>query len=266
MKYTLPPYCFICVLFISRVLAQDHASKRSLEPILGLREDTVVAEEIKEKRVPRSVFLGQKTKRKVLSQGTGTERTHESFWVIPLKQAQDLPVPIYVPYVYVFNNKSRKIIRLPRARAKGELILHGRYVRKWGKIVLDERFFYYGTPHGRWTRRDSKGTLIDKQHYYKGWSRDAQKSYYDLDKRQLKDVIPIQHKKRTGEYYAFHKNGKIAVIGRYKWDKKVNVWASYYGNGHKKRVLQYPIDPLSESSAAIIAEWNQEGRMIYQKH
>ena len=250
---------------MGKVSAQVTESARSLEPILGLNEDTIEVAALKEKRVPPNVFLGQKTKRKVLRHDLATTRIYEQFYLIPLKEAQNSAIPDYVPYVYVFNSTEKKIVRIRREHAHTSKLLHGKYVRKWRKIVLDERCFYYGTPHGRWTHRDEKNTLIDKRNYHKGWSKDAEKSYYDIGKQQLKAVIPKQYQKTEGEYYAFHRNGKIAVIGNYKWGRKVGTWTSFYENGQKRKVLQYSANPLLSRSAITLKEWNKQGTLVYRK-
>ena len=222
--------------------------------------------EVKEKVLSRHHFFGLKVKRRVLRlKRIGGKRVKEVFYHLKKKH---VPVrPPYVPYVYWYHLKDRKIIYSRRYNKEEGYLLHGRYVRKVGKKVVDERYFYHGVRHGRWTQHNLNNILLSKSHYYKGWSREAEKRYYDLAQTRLKEVIPIQYGSKEGFYYAFHPNGNIAVVGRYIWDHRVGVWKEFYTSGKAKREIHYNTSPYDDSASFftpyIAMEWSFEGRLLY---
>ena len=63
--------------------------------------------------------------------------------------------------------------------------------------------------------------MQDKEEYFLGWPKYSKKSFWDYSKKKLKEIIPIQYGEKDGYYYAFHKNGNLAVKGEYLFDQKI---------------------------------------------
>lgn len=234
------------------------------DPLLGLPEPAPPPVAPKIKPIPQNMFFGVKASRKAQYKGQGNARVKEIFYILRKKDKEEIPP--FVPYVYWYHPSRRQIMYTSRNKARKGPLLHGKYQKKWKKLVIEERYFYYGTPHGRWVWISTKDVLLDKRYYFKGWPTDAQKSYYDVAQTQLREVIPIQHKERNGPYYAFHRNGKIAAIGLYFLDQKIRTWHEYYENGQPKRDLKYPDKPFGEERPYILKEWNPKGRVIYARN
>ena len=79
--------------------------------------------------------------------------------------------------------------------------------------------------------------------------------------------MPIQYGKKEGMFIQFHSSGKMAVRGRYEFDKKVGIWEEFYdlpGAFIVKREIQYPPDPFQKDFKSFIRkEFNKRGREIY---
>jgi antitoxin component YwqK of YwqJK toxin-antitoxin module len=91
-------------------------------------------------------------------------------------------------------------------------------------------------------------------------------SYYDHQKTKLKEVIPVHHGEREGDYWAFHEDGSLAVRGQYHFDAKVDMWREYYPNRRIKREVKYPDDPFDlETSPVIVREWDRNGQLLYDR-
>lgn len=218
--------------------------------------------EPKKKKRKKNVFYGLKTKKRYTQKGSGDGKTYELFYV--LKEYVE-PDP-YVRDVYWIDYRRGKI------RSEGEVdkeygaILHGPYKKMQGDQVLEEGIFYKGMKHGRWVRYDKNDILIDKEKYYKGWPKESLVSYYDQKREKMKEIIPIEYGEKEGNYYYFHSNGKVAVKGEYKWDNKVGDWVEYYPTGRRKKIIRYSKDPFDKQSTPYIyKEWNQRGKLVYQR-
>ena len=233
-------------------------------PLLGLPEveaPIVIAEPPTPH--PR-MFYDVLTKRKRRSSRIGKRRIRERFHVLPSKVAEEIPP--YVPFVYWYDSKERVIRYTARDAPRTGPLLHGRYRKKERKQILEERFFYHGVAHSRWTWLGTDNILKDKRHYFKGWTRAGTQTYYDLAQTKLREVIPIQHGKREGPYYAFHENAQLAAIGNYRSDKRVGLWREFYPNGKPKRELQYPKtpNPKNKKPPFIKRDWNRKGTLLHK--
>ena len=147
-----------------------------------------------------------------------------------------------------------------------DYVLHGPYQKFRDGKLIEEGAFFYGTKHERWMAFDDQGQLLNKEHFHKGWYRDSDITYFDLDKKtKIQEVIPIQYEKKEGLYYQFFKNGKMAVKGRYQFGKRIGVWEEYYNTARTtiKREIQYPKDAFDKSAPYIRKEWDSRGNPIY---
>ena len=69
-----------------------------------------------------------------------------------------------------------------------------------------------------------------------------------------------------GNYYAFFKDGKVAARGEYINNSKVGTWTEFFKSGKKKREIKYGDDPFSTNPSFIIREWNNNGKLIYDRN
>ncbi|PGH39742.1 MAG: hypothetical protein CRN43_07250 [Candidatus Nephrothrix sp. EaCA] len=231
--------------------------------LLELDEKTEEPVAAKKKKPKKKVFYGIKTKKKFAAKGNGKSRVIELFFVL---KKHDPPKGFVRDY-YWYDYRRRELRRTPPSQfnAKYGVLAHGPYKKMMGDQVLAEGIFYKGTKHGRWTTLSANNILTDKEKYYKGWPKESIITYYDPDERKkLKEVIPIEYGEREGYYYLLHENGKIAVMGEYRWDRKVGSWHEYYENGKRKKILEYPENAFEKVlKPAVRSEWDESGKEVY---
>ena len=218
----------------------------------------------KKKKRKKKVFYGVKTKKGFTRPGFGKNVNIELFYY--LKQPPKKLDP-YIQDIYWYDTQQKKVKSTADFDPRKGYILHGPYKEMIGEEIVAEGIYYFGTRHGRWTEFSKDGILLDKRKYNKGWPKDAVTSYYDQEQTKLKEVIPIVHEKKEGDYYYFHENGMIAIRGTYKEDRKVGRWIEYYPflNRQKKEII-YPSDPYDlKTQPYINREWNRRSQLVYQK-
>jgi antitoxin component YwqK of YwqJK toxin-antitoxin module len=221
----------------------------------------------KKKKRKKKVFYGIKTKKGFNRIVRGNNVYIEFFYYLK----EPAPIDPYVRDIYWYNFKKRKIEKTRRANNKYMVMLHGPYRRiNLDDEVLEEGIFYKGMRHGRWTNYEKLYdyyVLKDKQKYFKGWPKESRVAYYDQERTQLKEVIPVAYGEKEGYYFKFHENGQIAAWGEYKFDTKVGIWNEYYEDPRRrrrKRQIQYSEDPFDESfKPFILKEWDERGKLIY---
>ena len=271
-KYFILLFCFF--LFPTLVEAQDGSgdpfslseeqAKKPLTIDLASEDEPEEEGEAKKKKRKKNVFYGVKTRKFFVRSGAGERTTFESFHY--LKEYED-PDP-FVRDIYWYDFDSRKIKKNRNINRKKGVILHGPYEKyRLDGTILETGIFYKGTKHGRWTRYDNKNILLDKKKYYKGWPKESIVSYYDQDRKKLKEIIPVEYGKKEGNYFLFHDNGMVAVSGEFQNDEQVKVWREYYKfRRRKKKEVQFKPDPWDEDfHTHIIKEWNEKGELIYDR-
>lgn len=226
------------------------------------KEENEEPKKKKKKKRKKNVYYGYKTKKAYTRTGYGNNVTVEVFHY--LKKWVD-PDP-YVPEIYWFDFRRKRIRNTGTIDKKYGRILHGPYKKMRGDQVLEEGIFYIGAKHGRWLKYDNNDILIDKQKYYKGWPKESLVKYYDDDRKKLKEVIPVVYGEVQGDYYYFHQNGSIAVKGQYENGKKIGKWTEYYDFLRRaKKQIQYRPDPYNDNFKPYIEkEWNRRGEVTYE--
>jgi hypothetical protein len=223
--------------------------------------DTIADVDLK---VKKNVFYGEKTKRQwIVSEVQGRTQIEE-FYV--LKEPAE--VNFYVPFVGVFDKDRQQIISARNRSTTTENVLHGPYKRMINEKIVEEGMYFFGAKHERWLSLSLQQKLNNKEHFFKGWYRDSEISYYDPDtKTKVKEVIPYQYGKKEGMYYQFYENGQLAVRGFYAFDKKVGVWEEFH-NANRitiKKEVQFAPDPFQKYFRAYVRkEWDKFANPIYE--
>lgn len=245
--------------------AQDKSVQEVNDPTLDIGKEV---ERIagRKRRARKSLYKGYRCRRRVLRRRIqGHRRVLEIFRVLP-KRAAFAYVP-YVPYLYWYDKHTGKIKQGAKARfdPKRHLLLHGPYIQKVDTLTTAKRFFYLGTRDGRWANWTLTYKLVNKAHYNKGWRRDAHITYYDPERKRLREVIPMEFGNREGMYYAFHRTGNLACRGSYERGCRIGTWIEFYVNGQPKREIKYTRTPCDgETRPYISREWNNQRKLIYQ--
>lgn len=267
-------FLFVLFLFLPGLLAaQDEPAEPDDRPFtidgaftLDLNQEEEPIANPKKKKPKKKVFYGIKTKKAFTRKGTGQRIVFETFYI--LKKPEKPQTFVRDVYWYDFVRKEIRKTAPIKFDSKTGILLHGPYKRfLLGGIVLEQGIYYKGTKHGRWMKYDKDSVLLDKEKYFKGWPKESTLTYYDpFERKKVKEIIPVEYGEREGYYYLFHENGKPAVVGEFKFDRKVNDWIEYYPNGKRKKIISYPKEPFDNTSTSYVrVEWNDKGKEIYRK-
>lgn len=217
-----------------------------------------------EDRKKKNFFFGMKTKRAYTVNKVGGRTVIEDFYILP----ESVEVDPYVPQIFI-HDQQREEVKAVRG-AKGRLIgrvLHGPYKKLVNDELVEEGMFFYGSKHQRWVLLSRENKLVQKEHYHKGWYRDSDITYYDGDAQtKIESVTPIQYGKKEGMYIHFFPSGRLAMRGRYQFDKKVGVWEEFHEINRVviKREVQYAPDPFQKDFKSFIRkEWDSLSNLIY---
>ncbi|GAB2551296.1 hypothetical protein GCM10027189_37070 [Rufibacter soli] len=226
--------------------------------------DSVVEKEKKEPKKKKTYF-GYRVKKGFARQGKGKNQIVETFYY--LREYKE-PNP-YVRDKHFYDVKKRRIFRAPTLDPSKTkmLILHGPYTKKRGDVVIEQGYFYVGAKHLRWETFRPDSTLVQKQHYEKGFLRDAVITYYDAAKTKIKEVIPYQYGQVQGEYYKFYENGQLEWQGSYDKGRKVGTWINFFDfRGRRQFEFQYAesgFDPPAEP--VLVKQYDRHGALVFEK-
>ena len=232
------------------------------KPFKLLELDEEISEPIvtKKKKPRKKVYYGVKTKKGFTRKGYGDRITIELFYF--LKRAEKPNT--FARDIYWYDYTRREIRKTTTFDPEKGVLLHGPYKKMQGDIVLEEGIFYKGTKHGRWMKYTRDHILEDKEKYYKGWPKESLITYYDpMERKKIKEIIPIEYHEQEGYYYRFHENGKVAVIGEYQWGQPVGDWIENYEDGKRKKIIEYSNEPFQGIQPFVKKEYNQQGREVY---
>lgn len=215
------------------------------------------------------MFYGIKTRKAYTRIKKGKIYNYELFYV--LKKPQD-PMP-YVKDIYWFHQKKRKIFVGPipvkdKIHAK---IMHGPYTKYINRDIVEQGIYYLGARHGRWMYEKPVGEepiLQDKIKYYKGFPKESEIVYFDVDKKKLKEVLPVEGGKYHGQYFRYYEDGILAEEGKFEEGKKIGMWIEYFQSAKKliKKQTQYAKSwTIEDFEPYVVREYNEKGRVTYDK-
>lgn len=241
-------------------LLDTNVQKDSLLIYKEEKKDTIPDVELKKKK---NHFFGVKTKRAYTVNKISGRTVIEDFYILP----EPVEVDRYVLEIHTHDqNRGQVKVTRPNTRLVSR-VLHGPYKKLVNDQVIEEGMYFYGTKHQRWTWYTREDKLTRKEHYHKGWFRDSEITYYDGDaKQRIESVTPIQYGKKEGTYIHFFPNGRLAMRGRYQFDKKVGVWEEFHELNRAviKREIQYAPDPFQKDFQSFIRkEWDELTNLLY---
>lgn len=207
-------------------------------------------------------YEGLKVEKQTLRQGSGSRMTYSEFYTLREYKQPDN----YSRRLYWFDHKANRIVEgVGRDKSRNDL-MHGPYKKYLGDLLVEEGWYYMGTKHGRWELYDKNYNLLNKEYYEKGFARDAEISYYDESQRKIKEVLPRNFDKVTGEYFFFNESGTLAEQGMMDDSVRVGQWIEYYPTGNRrKKEIQYGKDCFDTSfESYVIREYDERGKMIFE--
>lgn len=247
----------------------DDARKLATEtlPDLGLKISRGFKKVKKELKSHKREFNGRdyegiKVKKETITLGSSSSPTYIEFYTLQeFKQPDN-----YSRHLYWFDHKANRIVEgIGRDKTKNDL-MHGPYKKYQGDLLIEEGWYYMGTKHGRWEQYDKNNNLLNKEYYERGFARDARISYYDGLQRKIKEVVPVNFNKVTGEYFLFNDNGTLAEQGMMDDSVKVGQWVEYYPTGNRrKKEVQYGKDCFDTTfESYVVREYDERGKVIFE--
>jgi antitoxin component YwqK of YwqJK toxin-antitoxin module len=217
----------------------------------------------KKKKIKKNVYYGLKTRKNFTKTGNGDRQVIELFYT--LREYKD-PNP-YVRHVFWYDSKSRKITDAAIKDKETALILHGPYQKIAGGKVIEEGFYYVGAKHGRWEKYKGESLLMDKVKYLRGFPKEADISYFDVEKTKIKEVIPKEYGVVKGEYYRYYAGGQLECEGHYDNGVKVGRWLEYYEFRRQRRQETiFGKDAFDTDFAPyVVREWDETGAVLFDK-
>lgn len=234
------------------------------------KDTTEKAPERKPKPPKRGVYYGIKTRKAYTKVVKNKKRTFELFHV--LAKPQD-PSPYNLTHLHWFHKQKRKIFigPIPDKEAKFAKILHGPYRRTFDGKTVEEGIYYMGAKHGRWENYGATTDQIlnDKIKWYKGFPKESDITYYDVEQTQFKEVTPVVDGERHGEYYFFNSQGQVLIYGKYEYNRKIGIWLEYWEGTKKKTIktkTQYPESSfVPQFEGYVMQRMDAKGNVIYDK-
>lgn len=265
----------VAIMLLCSFVSNGQETGETLDDIFKVNYDTPLTLDLKDekeegiepvkqkkKKKKRKVFFGIKTRKGFTRTGFGNSVVTELFYT--LKVYEDPPQ--YAQDFYWYNTKTKEINNSLRINKERAQVLHGPYKKMIGDVVIEEGWFYKGMKHKRWVRFNKYDILKEKVYWWKGWPQESRLAYYDFKKTQLKEVIPVHFGEKNGEYWAFHKDGSMAVKGQYTFNHRTGTWREFYDDRRIKREVIYPDDPFNfEFAPTILREWDEKGTLIYDR-
>jgi hypothetical protein len=225
--------------------------------------------EVRKKKVKKRMFYGVMTKKAFIKKAVGRKVSLEQFYY--LKKVQE--VQPYVKDIYWFHTRKLKIFVgaiNPKDKAFAK-ILHGPYRKMVDGKVEEEGIYYFGSRHGRWMYEKPQGEemiLVDKEKFYKGFPKESQFSYYDTDKKKIKEVVPLKNGDKHGEYCLFSEQGNLVSEGEFEFNFKIGKWTEYFDTNKRKmkRQLQYAKTWLEKDfKPYTLVLYDEKGKVVYDK-
>lgn len=195
--------------------------------------------------------------------GSGERTIIEKFTV--LKQYRQ--PSIYVRDIHWYDAKGQRVSSSVIKDKEQAHILHGPYKRYQNGNLVEEGFYYMGAKDGRWEKYDVNFMLLDKTKFHRGFPAESQIIYFDSAHTKIKEVLPKEHGRLHGNYWAFYEGGQLAAEGRYDHGVKVGRWTEYYQfQRRKKKITQYGRDRWEEDfEPYVLSEWDDKGKLIYER-
>lgn len=230
--------------------------KRKTRKVKGIAQNAV------------DVFDGKKyddiaVEKQIVRRGSGSRMRYTELYTSKKNDQQPNP---YVRNVFWFEAKRQRVVEALARDRDRNLLLHGPYKEFLGEQLIEEGYYYLGTKNGRWITYGTDGTVLSKSTYNKGFLANSDITYYDADSTKIKEVIPNWYGKQTGDYYIFHEGGTLAVQGQLDNGVKTGKWIEYYPTGNRrKKEIQYGKDCFDTAQAYVVREYDESGKMTYQK-
>ncbi|MEY2792407.1 MAG: hypothetical protein RJA76_399 [Bacteroidota bacterium] len=224
-----------------------------------------ISKNIKKKLTPKDEYEGIKTEKRITQYGSGNRATVEEVNVI--KYVEDEKINPYLQEIWWYDPSQNRIVNTPLKDAKNPLICHGPYKKYVNQTLVEEGFFYQGGKDSRWEKYGPEFELEDKALYKKGFPAESIISYYDTEKKKIKEVIPKVYGKIRGQYLSFFPNGLLSMEGKLDDSIRIGRWREFHEKGaagRLKKEWKYGKDKFDIFEPILLQERDTQAKIIYQ--
>ena len=224
-----------------------------------------LAKKIKKKIVLKDEYEGIKTERRLGQYGSGNRATYEEINVV--KYVEDEAISPYNQEIWWFDAAQSRIVNSSLKDNKTAQICHGPFKRFVNQVLVEQGFFYMGAKDGRWENYGPEFELENKQYFKRGFPAESIISYYDAEKKKIKEVIPRVYGKISGQYLSFFPNGLVKEEGKMDDSVKIGRWREFHEKGiggRLKKEWRYGKDKFDNQDGILIQERDSQSKIIYQ--
>lgn len=216
----------------------------------------------------KNEYEGIKMEKRIATFGNGNKQTTEEFHILK----DDAEISMYARDLRWYDYQMQRTTTNAIKNIEESPILHGPYKRFVADELVEEGFYYLGTKHGRWERYgkefDNDYVLLEKNYYIKGNPAESDITYYDAEKTKIKEIMPKQFGKITGDYFAYYITGNLQTEGHYDDGVKTGKWIEYYefgnaGKRHKETMFQKDKFETGFESF-VIREYDNKAQLIFE--
>jgi antitoxin component YwqK of YwqJK toxin-antitoxin module len=200
------------------------------------------------------------------SYGSGTRSTVEEFQVV--KYVEDEAVSGYQQEVWWFDPNQSRVVNSSIKENKTAQICHGPYRKMVNQVVVEQGYFYMGAKDGRWENYGPEGELENKTYFVRGFTAGSDISYYDVEKKKIKEVVPRIYGKVRGQYLAFYPGGNLKEEGKLDDSVRVGRWREFheFGTGGRlKKEWKNRKDKFDEAEPILMLERDNQGKILFQQ-
>jgi antitoxin component YwqK of YwqJK toxin-antitoxin module len=225
------------------------------------RKNKALSKAPKEKAPDSNIFEGLRVHKVIIRYDKpGASPIIEKFYVV--KDMHNPPA--HVEDVHYYHKEKRSVMIGTKFKEENGYLMHGSYSKTQGDQILSQGEFYLGAKHGRWETFDKNFVLQEKHYFSKGFPRDSEINYHDTKSTKIKEIIPIQHGLRHGQYIAFYPSGRVAERGQYADGVKIGRWREFNDSDNfpRKREVVHRRRPYDNTEPYVAREWDSKGKLI----
>lgn len=233
---------------------------------IGIKS-SMALRKVKKKEGYKDEYEGVKTERRMGSYGSGTRSTVEEFQVV--KYVEDEAVSGYQQEVWWFDPNQSRVVNSSIKENKTAQICHGPYRKMVNQVVVEQGYFYMGAKDGRWENYGPEGELENKTYFVRGFTAGSDITYYDVEKKKIKEVVPRLYGKVRGQYLAFYPGGNLKEEGKLDDSVRVGRWREFheFGTGGRlKKEWKNRKDKFDEAEPILMLERDNQGKILFQQN
>ncbi|MHA8065120.1 toxin-antitoxin system YwqK family antitoxin [Aquirufa sp. ROCK2-A2] len=229
------------------------------------KKSAKLVKNIKKKIIVKDEYEGVKTEKRLGQYGSGNRAGYEEINVV--KYVEDEAINPYNQEIWWFDPAQSRIVNSSLKDNKTAQICHGPFKRYLNQVLVEQGYFYMGAKDGRWENYGPEFELENKQYFKRGLTAESSISYYDIEKKKIKEVIPKVYGKIVGQYLSFFPSGLMKEEGKFDDSVKIGRWREFHEKGtggRLKKEWRFGKDKFDTQEGILIQERDNQSKIIFQ--